>query len=102
MLSSVETIRTALTPVFVQYQIKDAILFGSIAKGTATEKSDVDLLVDSGLRGLRFVGFTEAVRRAVGRPVDVLDVSHMEEDSRIAKEIHETGVKIYQRHGTDA
>lgn len=97
-VSSVETIQAALTPVFVQYHIKDAILFGSFAKGNATEKSDVDLLVDSGLRGLRFVGFTEAVRIAVGRPVDVLDISHMEQDSRIAKEIYETGVRIYQRH----
>lgn len=97
-VSDVETIQSALMPIFVQYQIRDAILFGSFAKGTATDKSDVDILVDSDLRGLRFVGFTEAVRRAVERPVDVLDFSHIDKDSRIAKEIYETGVRIYQRH----
>ena len=37
-----------------------------MAKGTAAEKSDLDLLVDSKLRGLKFVGFIEAVRQAVG------------------------------------
>lgn len=74
-VSSVETIRSALTPIFVQYCIKDAILFGSFAKGVATERSDVDLLVDSDLRGLRFVVFSEAVRQAVGRPVWIMPCS---------------------------
>ena len=37
-----------------------------MAKGTATEKSDLDLPVDSKLRGLKFVGFIEAVRQAAG------------------------------------
>lgn len=97
-VSDVKTIRDALTPVFAQYRIRDAILFGSFAKGNATDKSDVDLLVDSDLHGLRFVGFTEAIRQAVDRPVDVFDISHMDKDSRIAKEIYETGVRIYPGH----
>ncbi|MBQ7921767.1 MAG: nucleotidyltransferase domain-containing protein [Clostridia bacterium] len=95
---SIETIKTVLKPIFVRYGIKDAILFGSFAKGSATERSDVDLLVESNLRGLRFVGFSEAVREAVGRPVDIFDVSHIEKGSRIDREIRETGVTIYQRH----
>ena len=97
-VSSIETIKSMLTPVFMRYDIKGAILFGSFAKGSATEHSDVDLLVESNLRGLRFVGFSEAVREAVGRPVDIFDVSHIEKDSRIDREIRETGVMIYQRH----
>lgn len=51
-----------------------AVLFGSVAKGTATEKSDLDLLVDSKLQGLKFVGFMEAVRQAVGMPVCLISV----------------------------
>ena len=39
-------------PIFEQYGVKRAILFGSYAKGKATAKSDIDILVDSGLRGL--------------------------------------------------
>lgn len=97
-VSSIETLKTILTPVFLRYDIKGAILFGSFAKGSATEHSDVDLLVESNLRGLRFVGFSEAVREAVGRPVDIFDVSHIEKDSHIDHEIRKTGVTIYQRH----
>ncbi|MBQ3591506.1 MAG: nucleotidyltransferase domain-containing protein [Clostridia bacterium] len=80
---TIEGIRTLLVPVFEKYQIREAILFGSFAKGNAHAESDVDLFVDS---GLRFVGFMEAVRRAVERPVDVLDVTHIEKDSWIDRE----------------
>lgn len=97
MAQSISDISTVLTPVFDDYGISRAVLFGSVAKGTATDKSDLDLLVDSKLRGLRFVGFIEAVRRAVGMPVDVFDISHIENGSRIDREIHSTGVTIYEK-----
>ena len=68
-----------------------------MAKGLATEKSDLDLLVDSRPRGLKFVGFMDAVRRAVGMPVDILDVTHIEKGSKIDREITSTGVTIYEK-----
>ena len=37
-----------LAPVFDRYGIARAVVFGSVAKGTATERSDLDLLVASG------------------------------------------------------
>ena len=61
-MTSIDTIKTALTPIFEKYGVRKAILFGSFAKNTMTEKSDVDLLVDSGLKGLKFVGFTEDIQ----------------------------------------
>ena len=76
MPQSLTDIQMVLAPVFAAYGISRAVLFGSVAKGTATEKSDLDLLVDSKLQGLKFVGFMEAVRQAVGMPVDIFDVRH--------------------------
>lgn len=93
---SIDELRRILLPVFVLYGVKRAILFGSYGNGCATEKSDVDLLVDSGLRGLRFVEFTEALRSALGKDIDVFDVSHIEPHSRIELEIRETGVLFYE------
>lgn len=90
-------IQKKLRPIFVEYGISSAILFGSVATGTDTENSDLDLLVDSGLRGLEFVGLIEAVRQAVGMPVDVFDVTHIEPDSRIEQEIQMTGITIYEK-----
>ena len=53
---TIDDIKTALHPVFNSYSIDKAVLFGSYVKGMADEKSDVDLLLYSGLKGLRFVG----------------------------------------------
>lgn len=93
---TVPQLRETLAPVFARYGIRRAVLFGSYGKGTATEKSDVDLLVDSGLRGLRFVGFLDDVQRAVGKNVDLLDVSHIQTGSSIDREIRETGITVYE------
>lgn len=95
---SFEEIKDRLFPVFRQYDVKRAVLFGSYSKGTATRKSDIDLLVDSGLRGLGFVGLIEAVRGALGgKEIDMFDVSHVEKGSCIDEEIAQTGVEIYER-----
>lgn len=94
-MPTVEQVRERLSPVFDRYGVRRAVLFGSVAKGTATERSHVDLLVDSRLWGLRFVGLMEAARDALHRSVDMLDVTHIEKGSRIDREIQETGVMIY-------
>ena len=92
----IKTIKDRLRPVFSNYNITSAILFGSYAKGSATEKSDIDLMVDSNLRGLRFFALIEDIREALDeKEVDVFDVTHIDKDSRGQKEIYETGVKIY-------
>ena len=96
-MPTVQEIQQRLSPVFDAYGVKSAVLFGSVAKGTATEKSDVDLLVDSRLEGLRFVGLMEAVRTALLLPVDLLDVTHIEAGSPIDREIRKTGVTIYEK-----
>ena len=96
MIWTVRDAQDALTPVFEQYGVSRAVLFGSIAQGTATPKSDIDLLVDSHLRGMKFVGLMEAVRQIAGRPVDVFDVTHIERGSPLDREIHATGITIYE------
>ena len=94
---TVEEIKTKLIPIFEAYGVQSATLFGSIAKGTATERSDLDLMVDSGLKGLRFVGLMDAVQNAVLLPINLLDISHVEKGSRIDRKICETGIVIYER-----
>lgn len=94
---SLPQLKDALFPLFLDYDIRKAVLFGSYGKGTATGKSDVDLLVDSSLRGLRFIGFLDEVQRALGKDVDLFDVSHIQPDAPIDQEIRRTGVTIYEK-----
>lgn len=90
-------LKERLIPVFIDNSIKKAILFGSYGKGSATKESDIDLLIDSGLKGLRFVGLIEDIRAAVDKNVDVFDVAHIEKGSKIDLEIEKTGVLMYEK-----
>ena len=92
---TVADIKEKLMPIFDKYKIKKAVLFGSYAKGIARDNSDIDIMVDSNLRGLAFLGLLEDVVNAVGKSVDLLDKSQIINSSRIQREIEDTGVVIY-------
>ena len=70
---TIEEIKEKVKPIAEKYGIETIWLFGSYARGEATEDSDVDLLVDykSGL-GLKFVGFVCDLEDDLGVHVDVL------------------------------
>ena len=94
---SVEEIRRLVNPVLSRNNVRKAVLFGSYVKGSADEKSDVDILLDSGLTGLRFVGLIEDIRFALDKDVDVFDVTHIVPNSKISYEISRDGVVIYEK-----
>ena len=94
---SIESIRDGLSPVFKKHDVNSAVLFGSYAKNNARDNSDVDILVDSGLKGLAFFGLLEDVVNALGKPVDLIDVTQVDPDSVVMNEINQTGVMIYGR-----
>ena len=88
-------IRDTLEPVFARYKVHKAILFGSYAKGTAREKSDIDIYVESGLKGLQFFGLLEDVTSSLNCQVDLIDSSQVIQGSRVMNEIKSTGITIY-------
>jgi predicted nucleotidyltransferase len=94
-LYDIAEIMRRLEPVFQANGVKSAVLFGSYAKGEAAASSDIDILVDSGLRGLDFVGLIESVREALGKNVDIIDIHYVDRDSPIEKEVYSTGISIY-------
>ena len=88
-------IQRRLEPVFRANGVKSAVLFGSYAKGEAAVNSDIDIMVDSGLRGLDFVGLIEYVREALEKNVDLIDIYYVDQNSPIEKEVSNTGISIY-------
>jgi len=66
-------LRVYQTYVSSNYGLKSIGLFGSYATGTATEKSDVDLIVEFDEPiGLRFVEFTGFLEDLLGEKMDIL------------------------------
>ena len=96
MVYSIDELTRILSPVFAEHKVKRAVLFGSYGKGHPSANSDVDLFVDSGLKGLEFVGLIEDIRDSLqGKEADVFDVRHVDPGSLIEKEIQRTGIEIY-------
>jgi len=48
METRIEEIISLIKPILLSFEIKRASLFGSFAKGNATESSDIDILVEFG------------------------------------------------------
>ncbi len=96
---SIEVIKERIIPILRKYPVNKAILFGSYAKGEATNKSDIDLYIDTNgkLKGLDFVGLLEILVDALGIDIDLFDKSHIEPDSTIMRKIQDEGLVIYER-----
>lgn len=92
---SVEEIKARLEPVFRKNGVRKAVLFGSYGRGQANSKSDIDILVDSQLRGLAFFGLLEDVVEALQKDVDLIDTRQISIQSEIYREISQTGIEIY-------
>lgn len=93
-LLSVEKIKEITVPIFEKHNINYCYLFGSYAKWSATEKSDVDLLIETDLTGLKFYGLVEELRVALHKKVDLLRLKDLKSDNPIALEILKEGIKI--------
>ncbi len=85
-----------IVPILKKYNVKSATLFGSYAKGTMDERSDIDLVVDSDLQGLDFIAILSDLFDIFGYGnVDLYAWYELDEDTELYKDIVRTGVKIY-------
>jgi predicted nucleotidyltransferase len=93
----IDEIRRRLEPVFRENDVRSAILFGSYAKGEATEKSDVDICVDSDLKGLDFMLLVDDVHVTLNKQIDMFPLRCVNPQSKVYSEINDTGVVIYEK-----
>lgn len=92
---SVDQIRDICADVFEEYDIEYCYLFGSYAKGTALENSDVDLLISSTISGLKHYGLIERLREELCKKVDLLDTKQLVNNESLLSEVLKDGIKIY-------
>ncbi|MCL2052697.1 MAG: nucleotidyltransferase domain-containing protein [Lachnospiraceae bacterium] len=95
---SMEEIKSYVVPVIEKYPIEKVILFGSYARGDASDTSDVDLVVESGGRLHNSKIFTLGGDLLVALPVrvDVYDILEIVNQSAMYEKILREGVVIYE------
>ena len=91
----IENIRDICSEVFDRFNVDYCYLFGSYAKGKAKENSDIDLLISTKEKGIRFYDLAETLREKLKKKVDVLNLEQLNNNGSLLDEILKDGVKIY-------
>ena len=79
------------------YGVKKIGLFGSYAKGTYTETSDIDIIVEFETPlGFKFMDFADYLEELLGKPVDVLTLGGLQgiRNPYVAQSIRESIVYV--------
>lgn len=70
------TIKRKAAPILKKYGVKHAAIFGSVATGNDTEKSDIDLLIqykpDAKKSFFAYLQLEEELSKTLGRKVDLV------------------------------
>lgn len=96
---TVDAIRDTLRRIPLDARVRRLVLFGSHAKGTAGERSDLDFYLDSGrqITGFDYFALKATLEDAFQREIDLLPDVDVLPDSRIVREIARDGVMVYAR-----
>lgn len=94
---TIEQIKERITPVAQSHGIRRVMLFGSYARGEATEDSDVDLHVWCGnIRGLfKLGGLTVDLQDALNKEIDL--VPHDGMRKKFYENIKDDEVLLYDK-----
>ena len=96
-MTNIALIKSSIEPIAKKYGLKRVFLFGSYAKGTANENSDVDFLIEKGNQSfslLKLSSFLQEVQSVLNMSVDVVTTSGIAEDFR--KSIMGSEILIYE------
>ena len=92
---SMDDIINTCNNIFPQYDVEYCYLFGSYVKGKATETSDVDLLISTGIKGLKYYELVERLRESLHKKVDLLDLKQVVKNENLLNEVLKEGIRIY-------
>ena len=85
-----------LTTKYYNPEIKCAYLYGSYARGEATGKSDIDIIIvlDKPM-GLKFFGIASDLEELLHKEVDLHSYEQLVDNAPMIKDILVEGIKIY-------
>ena len=96
-LLNIRNIKQKTSEIFAKYsEVRCAYLFGSYARGEATTKSDVDIvIVENEAMGLKFYGLAAELEEKLGKEVDLLSHRQLSDNDEFLARVLTDGVKIY-------
>lgn len=95
-LLNIRYIKMMTSEIFANYkEVECAYLFGSYARGEATVKSDVDIIIVSKPMGLKFYGLAADLEKSLGKTVDLLTHRQLKDNDEFLARILKEGVRIY-------
>lgn len=96
---TINEIKEKLRFIFESEPVYKAVLFGSYARGEATEKSDIDIVVDSHgkLVNMNFYGVLYEISESLGKKIDLFEITEIRKNSHLLDEINRKGVVLYER-----
>ncbi|MCL1858657.1 MAG: nucleotidyltransferase domain-containing protein [Oscillospiraceae bacterium] len=94
---SIEEIKSYIIPVVEKYPVEKVILYGSYARGDASDTSDIDLVVESGgkMRNSKIFTLGGDLLDVLPVRVDVYDILEIANPSAMYENIQKEGVIIY-------
>ena len=99
---TIDEIKNIITPLVSPLPVYRVILFGSYARGDASDNSDVDLIIDSEgqLSGFDFFGLAGLMIKKMPIKVDVFELREINKPSIMFDNISKEGIIIYESKNT--
>ena len=92
----IEDIKKIVKPIFDEYEVNRVLLFGSYARNEASLISDIDLcIIDPKIKSLKLFSLKGDLQKALSKDIDIFQISSIEIDSPIYKNIFSEGITIY-------
>ena len=93
---SVADIKKFVRPLLTKYSADSAVLFGSYARGNATDESDIDLMVIGGRNfdPTDIFCIADELYDLSGKDVDVYEEREIDKNSEFYKNILRDGIRI--------
>lgn len=92
---SLDEITERVSSVLKNKPVNRCVLFGSYARGEATPTSDVDLVIDTKITGLHFLGLGVDIEEALGKKIDLLTPEQVNNYKPLRGRVKKEGIVIY-------
>ena len=106
MIYTISELQAVVAPIAQKYGLRAVYLFGSYARNEATDKSDVDILIDrtgSRIKGMFDMGgLYSELQESIGKEIDLVTTQTLEQTSTrqrtpyFVENLYTERLKIYE------